>query len=73
MLILSRRNGETVIVGGGGGLDRTIKITVLKVNSGVVKLGFDVDQDIPIRREEVWQRMSASGELQEGIEYVKPT
>jgi carbon storage regulator CsrA len=73
MLILSRRNGETVIVGGGGGLDRMIKITVLKAASGGVKLGFDVERDIPVHREEVWQRMCASGDLQEGIDYVKPT
>lgn len=72
MLILSRRNGETVVVGGGGGLDRMIKVTVLKTASGGVKLGFDVDHDIPVHREEVWQRICASGEMPAGATYAKP-
>lgn len=72
MLILSRRNGETVVVGGGGGLDRMIKVTVLQTASGGVKLGFDVDRDIPVHREEVWQRIRANGEVPAGAGYAKP-
>ena len=40
---------------------------------GVVKLGFEVDGDIPVHRDEVWQRMCANGELQAGTDYAKPT
>lgn len=73
MLVLSRRNGETVVVGGGGGLGRVLKVTVLQIASGRVKLGFEVDGDIPVHREEVWQRLRANGELPAGTDYAKST
>ena len=63
MLVLSRKSQETVVVGGGGGLERLLKITVLEIACGKVKLGFDVDADIPVNRLEIWERMSANGEL----------
>ena len=63
MLVLSRKNRETVVVGGGGGLSRLLKVTVLEIAGGKVKLGFDVDADIPVHRLEIWERMSAKGEL----------
>lgn len=73
MLVLSRRNGETVIVGEGGGLERVVKITVLQSSSGRVKLGFEVNGDIPVHREEVWQRICANGELPAGADHAEPT
>ena len=63
MLVLSRKNQESVVVGGGGGIDRMLKITVLEVAGGRVKLGFEADSDIPVHRLEIWERMCASGEL----------
>jgi carbon storage regulator CsrA len=63
MLVLSRKSRETVVVGGGGGLARLLKITVLEIAGGKVKLGFDVDADIPVHRLEIWERLSAKGEL----------
>ena len=63
MLVLSRKNRESVMVGGGGGFDRLLKITVLEIASGKVKLGFEVDANIPVHRLEIWERMLASGEL----------
>lgn len=59
MLVLSRKLQESVIVGGGGGLDRLLKITVVEITSGKVKLGFEVDADIPVHRLEVWERLCA--------------
>ena len=67
MLVLSRKNGETVVVGGGRP-GRVVRITVVQITSGRVKLGFEVDGDIPVHREEVWQRMCANGELQSGTD-----
>ena len=64
MLVLSRKNQESVVVGGGGGFQRLIKVTVLKVAGGKVKLGFEVDADIPVHRLEIWERMTASNELE---------
>ena len=63
MLVLSRKNNESVVVGGGGGLARVLKVTVLEIAGGKVKLGFQVDADIPVNREEIWNRKSAQGEL----------
>jgi sRNA-binding carbon storage regulator CsrA len=54
------------MVGGGGGLERVLKVTVLAVVGGKVKLGFEVDADVPVHRQEVWERMCASGELGSG-------
>jgi len=66
VLVLSRKNHESVVVGGGGGLSRVLKVTVLEIAGGKVKLGFQVDADIPVNREEIWERMCARGELNGG-------
>jgi len=63
MLVLSRKNRQSVVVGGGGGFDRLLKITVLEVTGGKVKLGFEVDAGVPVHRLEIWERMRARGEL----------
>jgi carbon storage regulator CsrA len=63
MLVLSRKNRESVVVGGGGGFQGLLKITVLEVNGGKVTLGFEVDAAIPVHRLEIWERMNAKGEL----------
>jgi carbon storage regulator CsrA len=58
MLVLSRKIEESVIVGGSGGFERMLKVTVLDITRGTVKLGFDVDKEVPVHRLEVWQRMA---------------
>lgn len=63
MLVLSRKKQESVVMGGGGGLDRLLKVTVLEIVGGKVKLGFEADGDIPVHRLEIWERMCANGEL----------
>jgi carbon storage regulator len=59
MLVLSRKTHEAVVLGGGGGLQRLLKVTVLAIDSGKVKLGFEADSDIPVHRWEVWERICA--------------
>jgi carbon storage regulator CsrA len=59
MLVLSRRSQESVIVGGADGFDRLLKVTVLAIQSGKVRLGFEIDAGVPVYREEVWQRIRA--------------
>jgi carbon storage regulator CsrA len=39
-----------------------IKITVLEIGIGKVKLGFEADGDIPVHRMEVWERISTCSE-----------
>jgi carbon storage regulator CsrA len=45
------------VVGGTDGFQRMLKVTVLEIQSGKVKLGFDVDGSVPIHRQEVWERI----------------
>ena len=59
MLILSRRNQETVVVGGSGGCQVLVKVTVLEIRRGAVRLGFEVDKAVPVHRLEVWKRIHA--------------
>jgi carbon storage regulator CsrA len=63
MLVLSRKNREAVVVGGGGSFPGLLKVTVLEIAAGKVKLGFEVDAGIPVNRLEIWERMCASGEV----------
>jgi carbon storage regulator CsrA len=58
MLVLSRKNRESVVVGGSDGFHRLMKVTVLDIRGSHVKLGFEVDADIPVHRAEVWERIT---------------
>ena len=57
MLVLSRKNQESVVVGGSDGFHRLLKVTVLGIHGTNVKLGFEVDPDVPVHRSEVWERV----------------
>ena len=59
MLVLSRKSQESVVIGGNDAFARLLKITVLEINGGKVRLGFDVDADIPVHRKEVWDRIQS--------------
>jgi carbon storage regulator CsrA len=61
MLILSRRNSESVVVGDPNGhMEQMLKVTVVRIDRGRVRLGFEVPGDIPVNRWEVWHRIRAS-------------
>jgi carbon storage regulator len=53
MLVLTRKLGENIRIGD------VIKITVLEVRSGQVKLGIDAPPDIKVHREEIYARIQA--------------
>jgi carbon storage regulator CsrA len=57
MFVLSRTNRESVVVGESGGFHRLLKVTVLDIQGSNVKLGFEVDPDVPVHRSEVWERV----------------
>ena len=57
MLVLSRKSQETVVVGGTDGCEPMLKVTVLEIKGGRVRLGFEVDVAIPVNRLEVWERI----------------
>jgi len=62
MLVLTRKSQESVVVGGSDGFERLLKITVLEICGGKVRLGFEVDKEVPVHRSEVWERIRANGQ-----------
>jgi carbon storage regulator len=61
MLVLSRKKEESVVVGGSNGFERMLKVTVLEIQGGRVRLGFEVNRNLPVHRSEVWERIRAGG------------
>lgn len=59
MLVLSRKSNEAVVVGPAGGFEHVLKVTVLDIGNGRVKLGFEVDHNVPVHRAEIWERIQA--------------
>ncbi len=47
MLVLSRRNGESIVI------DGRITVTVVEVRGRQIRLGIEAPKEIPVRREEV--------------------
>ena len=62
MLVLSRKSQESVVVGGISAIDRRMVVTVLGIQGGKVRLGFDVPADVPVHRREVWERIHTGSE-----------
>ena len=62
MLVLSRKIQESVVIGGCDGFERVLKVTVVEIEGGRVRLGFQVDKDVPVHRWEVWERILAAGQ-----------
>jgi carbon storage regulator len=53
MLILTRRNGETLKIGD------EISVTVLGVKGNQVRLGVDAPNDVSVHREEIFLRIQS--------------
>jgi carbon storage regulator len=68
MLVLSRKTEEAVVVGGADGRQPMLKVTVLDIRGGRVRLGFEADADLPVHRLEVWERIRADGRLDALVE-----
>ena len=54
MLILTRKVGESVLIG------EDISITVLSVRGNQVKLGVQAPKEVSVHREEIYQRILQS-------------
>lgn len=48
MLVLSRKNRESVVIEGADGFHRLLKVTILEIGGSNVKLGFEVDPDVRV-------------------------
>jgi carbon storage regulator len=57
MLVLTRKNRESVVIGRPEDLEVLLEITVLEIEGGRVRLGFEADNKMPIHRREVWDRI----------------
>ncbi len=59
MLVLTRKCQEAVVVAEADGLNVLLKVTVLEIENGKVRLGFEAAKDVPVHRLEVWERIRA--------------
>jgi len=53
MLILTRRAGETVMIGS------EVTITVLGVKGNQVRIGINAPKDVAVHREEIYERIQS--------------
>jgi carbon storage regulator len=51
MLILTRRVGETIMIG------EDVKVTVLGVKGNQVRVGIDAPKEVAVHREEIYERI----------------
>jgi carbon storage regulator len=63
MLILTRRVGETLMIGD------SVTVTVLGVKGNQVRVGITAPKDVAVHREEIYQRIH--GEPGEGADLVE--
>jgi carbon storage regulator len=60
MLILTRRVGETVVIGDN------VDVTVLGVKGNQVRLGVKAPRDVTVHREEIYNRICGEGSKANG-------
>lgn len=60
MLILTRRVGETVMIG------EDVTITVLGVKGNQVRVGINAPKSVPVHREEIYERIKREQQGESG-------
>ena len=58
MLVLTRSIGDRLIIGNDG----EITLNVLDIRGNQVRLGIDAPKDIPVHREEIYQKIKSEEE-----------
>lgn len=68
MLILTRRVGETVMIG------NDVTVTVLGVKGNQVRIGVNAPKDVAVHREEIYERIKreedSEGQPQSGVSRI---
>ena len=57
MLILTRKLGESIIIG------ENVRLSVVEINKNNVKIGINAPKDITIYREEVFERIKEENKM----------
>lgn len=60
MLILTRRINETLNIGDD------VQVTVLGIKGNQVRIGINAPRDVPVHREEIYQRIKREERMNEG-------
>lgn len=71
MLVIRRRGGQAILIGGG---DSGVPLITVKLLSDDAKIGIDAPRDVPVHREEVADEIrEREGEIRPGISKAAPT
>jgi carbon storage regulator len=72
VLQLTRKPGETIVIGD------EVRVQVIQIAGGAVRLGIDAPRSVPIYREEIWHAVSeenaaaaSAGDLPQGLSGVR--
>jgi carbon storage regulator len=68
MLILSRREDESIIIGEG---DDAMILTVVTIKGKQVRLGITASKDIPVHREEIYNKLHPDAHIEVKKTYKK--
>ncbi|MBK8162585.1 MAG: carbon storage regulator CsrA [Gammaproteobacteria bacterium] len=60
MLILTRRVGETLVIGDD------VTVTVLSVRGNQVRIGVNAPKNVTVHREEIYQRIQQEKDIPQG-------
>ena len=66
MLILTRRMGESIIIGDG---DNKIEVIVLATKGSQVRLGIDAPKDISVHRNEIFEKIKNEKKIKQKEEH----
>lgn len=71
MLVLTRKIEQSIAIGGATGFEPLLKITVLEIRHGSVRLGIEADASVPVHRWEVWERIRAENGTEDPAEVLE--